>query len=380
MLTDFYVVKSIMLGGRIIMKIMEVIPSFEPLGGAENFVFNLSLSLNRHAEVFVVSLYDRENSYIDAELKKNGISIIYLNKKEGLDFRCSRQFDKLIASIKPDIVHLHINSYLTSLPAMIAKKSNFIYTFHTMISRDTYGGKNNPRNVLLRFLIKNRLMFPVTISDTIDQPFKSFFGEHDSQIIYNGIDIQRYSYKKQDNKKYSFISVGSFNDIKNNLFMIKCVERLINDGFDTNYIVLGEGKNFEKCKEYCLEHNLTEKIKLLGAVNNVEEYLSESSCLLLASHWEGNPLVINEAISSGVWVVANGVGGVKDLIDDTNGYLVTPENEDDFVDKMKSFLTNEKTIKYSIIPENIEKNRRKVDLNKTCFEYLDLMRKVSKRG
>ena len=223
-------------------------------------------------------------------------------------------------------------------------------------------------------------MFPVTISDTIDQSFKSFFGEHDSQIIYNGIDIQRYSYKKQDNKKYSFISVGSFNDIKNNLFMIKCVERLINDGFDTNYIVLGEGKNFEKCKEYCLEHNLTEKIKLLGAVNNVEEYLSESSCLLLASHWEGNPLVINEAISSGVWVVANGVGGVKDLIDDTNGYLVTPENEDDFVDKMKSFLTNEKTIKYSIIPENIEKNRRKVDLNKTCFEYLDLMRKVSKRG
>ena len=115
-------------------------------------------------------------------------------------------------------------------------------------------------------------------------------------------------------------------------------------------------------------------------MNNVEEYLSESSCLLLASHWEGNPLVINEAISSGVWVVANGVGGVKDLIDDTNGYLVTPENEDDFVDKMKSFLTNEKTIKYSIIPENIEKNRRKVDLNKTCFEYLDLMRKVSKRG
>ena len=143
---------------------------------------------------------------------------------------------------------------------------------------------------------------------------------------------------------------------------------------------MGNGKNYELCKEYCLNHNLTDKIKLLGAVNNVEEYLSESSCLLLASHWEGNPLVINEAIASGVWVVANCVGGVKDLINDTNGYLVIPENEDDFVDKMQSYIDNEKTIKDLIIPANIEKNRRKVDLNKTCSEYLDLMRKLSKRG
>ena len=156
-----------------LLKIMEVIPSFEPLGGAENFVFNLSLSLNRHAEVFVVSLYDRENPYIDGVLKKNGINIIYLNKNEGLDLSCSRKFDKLIASKKPDVVHLHINSYLTCLSAMLAKKSNFIYTFHTMISSDTYGKKNNPRNVLLKYLIKRGLMFPVTISDIIDQSFKA---------------------------------------------------------------------------------------------------------------------------------------------------------------------------------------------------------------
>lgn len=358
------------------MRIMEVIPSFVPLGGAENFVFNLSLYLKRDAEVFVVSLYNRENTYIVENLKKNGIEIIYLDKKEGIDIKCSRQFNKLFNTIKPDIVHLHINTYLISLPAMITRKSKFIYTFHTMISSSTYGQKNNLRNSLLRFLIKHRLMFPVTISDIVDDSFKTFFGDYDTKIIYNGINISKYAYNKQIIKKYTFISVGSFNDIKNNLFMIKCVERLINEGADINYIILGNGKNFELCKKYCLKHKLTNKIKLMGAVNNVEDYLSEASCLLLASHWEGNPLVINEAIASGVWVVANSVGGVEDLIDETNGYLVLPENENDFVDKMKAFLENQEKIVDFIIPNNIERNRSKVDLRETCSGYLDLMKKI----
>lgn len=115
-------------------------------------------------------------------------------------------------------------------------------------------------------------------------------------------------------------------------------------------------------------------------MNNVEDYLAESSCLLLASHWEGNPLVINEAIASGVWVVANSVGGVKDLIDNTNGYLVVPESEEDFIGKMKLFLENENEIQSSIVPNNIESNRNKVDLNHTCFEYMTLMDYLIERG
>ena len=101
--------------------------------------------------------------------------------------------------------------------------------------------------------------------------------------------------------------------------------------------------------------------------------MSESKCLLLASHWEGNPLVVNEAIASGIWVIANDVGGVKDLIDDTCGYLVQPESESDFLDKMKTFLYNSDDIRKRIVPENIENNRRKVDLNNICKQYLDLM-------
>lgn len=362
------------------MIIMEVIPSFDPLGGAENFVFNLSIDLQKAAKVYVVSLYHRENAYVADELEKRGIEIIYLNKCEGLDIGCTRRFNRVLKSIKPDIVHLHLISYLVCLPAMLSKTSRFIYTFHTMISNETYGGTNNPRNILIKFLMKCGFMFPVTISNIVDESFENFFGVCDRKIIYNGINISKYVYNKQNKKKYTFITVGSFNDIKNNLFMIKCVERLIKEGRNINYIVLGTGKNFELCKRYCIQNSLDDRIQLIGAVNNVEDYLAASSCLLLASHWEGNPLVINEAIAAGVWVVANSVGGVVDLIDDTNGYLAIPENEENFVDNMNKFLDSQGTIIEHIIPENIERNRRKVDLANTSSEYLELMQKLMKRG
>ena len=46
-------------------------------------------------------------------------------------------------------------------------------------------------------------------------------------------------------KKYDFISVGSFNDIKNNLFMIKAFEKIISEGYDVNYVVLGDGGRYQ---------------------------------------------------------------------------------------------------------------------------------------
>ena len=355
------------------MRVLEVIPSFEPLGGAENFVFNLSLALKTCVEVYVVSLYDDENIYVSNCFRRNGIEIIYLNKKEGFDFKCSLLFRKVLKRIKPDVVHLHLNTYITAFIPIIFRKSAFIYTFHTFISDATYGNKFKPSNLLIKFLIKHEYMKAVTISDTVDDSYKDYFGGLESTIIYNGIDISKYVYIPQKLKKYDFISVGSFNDIKNNFFMIKAVEKTISEGFDINYIVLGDGKNYESCKKYCEEHHLDDRIHLIGRVNNVEEYMSESKCLLLASHWEGNPLVVNEAIASGIWVIANDVGGVKDLIDDTCGYLVQPESESDFLDKMKTFLYNSDDIRKRIVPENIENNRRKVDLNNICKQYLDLM-------
>ena len=360
------------------MKILEVIPSFEPLGGAENFVFNLALRMKTKGhDVTVVSLYATENPYVESILRQNNIELIHLDKKKGIDLKVGKAFEQVAKALKSDIIHLHLNTYLACLKTILKHGERCIYTIHSVVTENSFGNPNSPRNRLIKRLMKRHYMHPVTISNVVDDTFKAFFGRIESSVIYNGIDISRYVYRPGKQKKYDFISVGRYDDVKNNLFMIRCVERLIREGFDVQYIVLGNGKNYDVCKRYCVEHGLSDRIHLPGAVNNVEEYLSESDCLLLGSHYEGNPLVVNEAIASGVWVVANRVGGVPDIVNERNGYLAEAENEEDFVVKMKLFLENRADIVERVIPLNIERNRQSVDLNNACDQYLELMEKMT---
>lgn len=360
------------------MKILEVIPSFEPLGGAQNFVFYLAVSMKAKGhDVSIISLYPNVNQYIAESLKSKGIALTYLGKSKGIDIKTSRAFEKAVGKLKPDIVHMHLNTYVTCLPQILKRTEKYIYTFHTYIDGRTYGSKRSLRNRLIKWLIKHNYMHPVTISKAVDDSFKDFFGNCESSIIYNGIDLTKFQYRPKTSIKYDFISVGSFNDIKNNLFMIQCVEKLIQAGKNVQYVILGEGKNYDLCKKYCLEKDLTSNVHLLGKVNNVEQYLSESGCLLLASHWEGNPLVVNEAIASGVWVIANRVGGVIDIVNDTNGYLSKPESQDDFIDKMDLYLASKEDIRKNLIPTTIDENRAKVSLATTSDQYLKLMTKIS---
>ena len=362
------------------MRIVEIIPSFIPLGGAENFVFNLSSTLkNNENEVLIVSLFKKKNDFIESKLAKENIPIFYLEKKKGIDFKSMRVLKKVLNELKPDIVHLHLNSIICSLPSILSKKYKFIFTFHTFIDKKTYGRKTSFKNLLMKSLFKKKLIYPVTISDTVDNSFKEFFGNIETKIIYNGVDIKKFKYFKGIKKEYDFISIGSFNDIKNNLFMLECFKKVRDSGHNANYLLIGNGKNYESCYNFCLKNNLLNHVTFAGVVNNVEDYLAKSKCLLLASHWEGNPLVVNEALASGVWVIANSVGGIVDLLDETCGYLTIPESMDDFTSKMILFLKLKNKIESELIPDNIDKNRDRVDIAKTAIFYQEFMKNIMEK-
>ena len=55
----------------------------------------------------VISLYDY-HSVITERMEKNGIKIIYLNKKSGLDLSLTFKLVKIFKEYKPDVVHSHL--------------------------------------------------------------------------------------------------------------------------------------------------------------------------------------------------------------------------------------------------------------------------------
>jgi glycosyltransferase involved in cell wall biosynthesis len=83
-------------------------------------------------------------------------------------------------------------------------------------------------------------------------------------------------------------------------------------------------------------------VMLLGAQTNPYAYIAKSDLMLFASHYEGNPLVISEALVAGCPVVATDCdyGPSETVIPGENGYLVPIEQPDELAKKAIELLNN----------------------------------------
>jgi glycosyltransferase involved in cell wall biosynthesis len=72
-------------------------------------------------------------------------------------------------------------------------------------------------------------------------------------------------------------------------------------------------------------------VHFLGLRADVPEILAASDIFALASHWEGSPLTVLEAMTARLPVIATAVGGVPEQVEDgVTGILVQPGREQAF--------------------------------------------------
>lgn len=94
-------------------------------------------------------------------------------------------------------------------------------------------------------------------------------------------------------------------------------------------------------KAQALRLGLTDVVQFRGSLN-MEDFLrelSECACLVLPSYQETAPMVIQEAMASGVPVIASNICGIPFQVDDgKTGFLVPPGNADAIADQLRKLL------------------------------------------
>jgi glycosyltransferase involved in cell wall biosynthesis len=89
-----------------------------------------------------------------------------------------------------------------------------------------------------------------------------------------------------------------------------------------------------------MELGISERVHFVGEARNVEEYLADADVYLSASHREGLPLSMLEAMASELPIISTDVGGCSDIVDG-NGILIPDDDIDAMYNAMMYLIENE---------------------------------------
>ena len=152
-------------------------------------------------------------------------------------------------------------------------------------------------------------------------------------VIRNGIDAQFFYPREQAAARQK---LGLPLDAKiivtvSALVPLKGIDRLIDAmvSLDAHLYIIGQGTEREVLQVRIAAHNLAERITLVGAKPQTElgDWYAAADVFALASHREGCPNVVVEALACGTPVVASDVGGISELVTDDRFGLLVPANE-----------------------------------------------------
>ena len=256
-----------------------------------------------------------------------------LFKYEPYELALSSKLFDVISKHKIDVLHVHYaipHAYAAYMAKKILKENGYnIPIITTLHGTDITLVGNNPfYKPAVTFSI-NKSDIVTCVSKSLMEDTREFFGiKREIKVIPNFIDIDKYARKHnlcqgnmlaQDDEKI-IVHVSNFRPLKRIIDVLKIFEK-INQKINSKLIMVGDGPDKKKAKEFLRKNNLKNKVIFLGKTSEVDEILCSSDLFLLPSEKESFGLAALEAMALKVPVISTNTGGLKDLnINGTSGY------------------------------------------------------------
>ncbi|TSB48377.1 glycosyltransferase [Alkalicoccobacillus porphyridii] len=189
---------------------------------------------------------------------------------------------------------------------------------------------------------------------------KTFLITDDSQLNEKNI-LNLYGVNVPSDEYINFISIGRFSPEKGQEKLLNAFSDVISVYPKSRLYLVGDGPLKELLKSRIEQLNLTDHVILTGQLSNPYGLLSLCDCFVLSSEYEGQGLVLMEAMVLDKPVIGTNVTGVRSVLEGGYGHLVGNSVEELSIG-MLSFVKN-------------GLNRKKFDYDKYNKEALEMFYK-----
>lgn len=321
------------------------------------------------------------------EINKETYVIANTHGKKFLPFFIPYSFFKSLFLIyKNNINYLHLSDGLMAYEGLWIKRITGIKSIITIHGLDiTY------QNWFYQKIIPssiNKLDKVICISNhTKEECIKKGISNNKITVIPNGVNTQEFFINKPKNILKKQLEKKLNISLENKIILLtvgRLVKRKGIDWFINNvmpslynkyiYLISGDGKEREEIKNSIFKKNLQNNVFLLGKTDfETLKLLYNASDLFIMPNitvkgdTEGFGIVLIEAGSCGLPVIASNIEGIKDaVINGKTGWLIAERNTSEFINTIKKKPLSKDKVREEVI--------NNFDWEKIARRYLEVMR------
>ncbi|MBI3950638.1 MAG: glycosyltransferase family 4 protein [Acidobacteria bacterium] len=361
------------------MKVLQVNEHYAPVGGAEQYINNVSAHLERRG-ITVAVLYAVQTAQDFQVPGREEVHLAWLLKESG--FNQSKRFQRIrqvIEDLNPDVIQVH-NLYEPDVLALLTELRPTIQFVHTQSFRVCPGeGKFYKRTheICYRPFGPYCLIAPYLHRCASQRPWRiaSHYvrvrgwlnvaprleklmvasrymrleliavGIATDHIVVNPIGVEMEAGSESSSRTPqdapTVLFVGRMYELKGPQYLLAALEQL---DVPCHVVFVGDGADVERLKQAAGQLSPRHTVEFTGWIgqDEVQRYYQQARVVVVPSVWpEPFGMVGVEALKYGKPVVAFDVGGVSDwLKDGDNGFLVAPKDTSGLAAAIKRILVS----------------------------------------
>jgi glycosyltransferase involved in cell wall biosynthesis len=199
------------------------------------------------------------------------------------------------------------------------------------------------------------------------------------KIVHYGIKENRRDIHRLKSNSNSSLTIGcagrlvSGKDVKT---LIKAVEEITSSGQKLHLLIAGDGPERRNLEKLVLRLELKPNVKFLGRINDMNNFFDQLDLFVHPSVREGFGLVVLEAMSRGIPVIAADNTSLPELVHSGfNGYLFKTGSFEDLAAKIRSLYDDK--LRSEMGTNGMQKARREFSIELSSLNLLSIMQERS---
>ncbi len=347
-------------------------------GGAEKIVYELASDCKKQGNrVYIAS----SGGVYENLLKEQNIIHIRIRDLECKNPRVILEtvfkLKRLVRTEKIQVIHSHhrMAALYAFILKLICPGVILVYTAHNIFK---------DKRLLTKLSLSKSYI--VAVGDSVKKNLEEYFRIPSDRIyiIYNGICPEKimesyYNSFMCELQKQGFKLVGTAGRLewqKGMDVFVKTIALLKKRIPEVKGIIIGDGSQRQYLKQLIRQEQLEDEIFMLGYQSHMAALLSQLDVIVMASRWEGFPLLPIETYSVKKTLVASNIEGIRDIVENgKRGILVPEDSPEDFCRGIYS-LFSDKGLKEKMEQAGWEYYRQEFDYGKFLKNYRDYYQKI----